>query len=296
MISEIKSFIKNSRSMDNEFVIELHEKLNRLMDVEKHYLRKENLLFPFLEQKGFTGPSKVMWAIHDDIRDLFKGIIASISSGNITSELIDNQIVPALQMISDMIYKEEQVLFPAAIETISDDEWMSIAKQSLDYGYTLIVPEKDWARTAVSESAGESKSAIGDRIRLSTGNFSLEQLEMLFKHLPVDITFVDEDNRVRFFSEGPKRIFHRSKAIIGRKVQNCHPPKSVHVVEKILEEFKSNQRDVAEFWLQLNGKFIHIRYFALRDSKGNYRGTIEVSQDVTEIRKLEGNKRILDPQ
>lgn len=131
-------------------------------------------------------------------------------------------------------------------------------------------------------------------LSLDTGQLTLEQINIMLKHLPVDVSFVDSNDELRYYSDTADRIFARTPAVIGRKVQNCHPPKSVHVVNKILEEFKKGNKDAAEFWIELKGKFIHIRYFAMRDADGNYRGTLEVSQDVTEIRKLRGERRLLD--
>jgi hypothetical protein len=131
-------------------------------------------------------------------------------------------------------------------------------------------------------------------LTLSTGELTLQQIDLMLTHLPVDVTYVDENDRVRYFSQGKTRIFDRSPAIIGRAVQKCHPPQSVHRVEIILEDFKAGRRDLAEFWIQMGGKFIHIRYYALNDDEGKYRGCIEVSQDVTHIRSLEGEKRLLD--
>jgi PAS domain S-box-containing protein len=133
-----------------------------------------------------------------------------------------------------------------------------------------------------------------DELKLDTGALSLEQINLVLKNLPVDLTFVDENDEVRYFSAGKERIFSRSAGIIGRRVQNCHPEKSVHIVNRILDEFKAGTRDVAGFWIQLKGKFIYIRYFAIRDEQGKYRGTLEVTQDITEIKKLEGERRLLD--
>jgi DUF438 domain-containing protein len=128
---------------------------------------------------------------------------------------------------------------------------------------------------------------------MHTGQLTLEQVNLIFTHLPVDLSFVDETDEVRFYSEGPERIFPRTPEVIGRKVQNCHPPKSVHMVQAILDEFRAGKQDTAEFWIEMQGKFLHIRYFAIRDRDGEYRGCLEVSQDVTGIRALEGERRLL---
>jgi hypothetical protein len=138
------------------------------------------------------------------------------------------------------------------------------------------------------------KVPVADAISLPTGNLSLEQLISIFKTLPVDLTFVDADDRVAFFSEGPQRVFSRSKAIVGRKVQHCHPPRSVDVVDRILSDFREGRQNVAEFWINFHGRFVHIRYFAVRDDKGKYAGTLEVTQDASRIRALEGERRLLE--
>jgi DUF438 domain-containing protein len=129
---------------------------------------------------------------------------------------------------------------------------------------------------------------------MPTGTLALEQLVAIFSTLPVDLTFVDADDRVAFFSEGPNRVFARSRAIIGRMVQNCHPPRSVDVVDRILNDFREGRQSVAEFWIQFMGRFVHIRYFAVRNSEGRYLGTLEVTQDVGAIRALEGERRLLE--
>jgi len=131
-------------------------------------------------------------------------------------------------------------------------------------------------------------------LNLTTGNLTLEQLNIMIQHLPFDITFVDENDEVRFYSEGPDRVFLRTPDVIGRKVQNCHPPKSVHIVNRILKAFREGTQDVAEFWIEMNGRFIHIRYFPIRDKDGSYRGTLEITQDITEIKKLSGERRLLN--
>jgi PAS domain S-box-containing protein len=282
---------KYEKLTSKELFLMWKQKNNLLFDIEKHYLKKENLLFPILEKKGFYGPATVMWGIHDDIREEMKNLATCLNSNS--PELVQStclqQARTVYQKIADMIYKEEKVLFPTSEEKLTDEDWYKIAIDIEEIGYCLIDGSSTWKpEKPIEEVTIEQASGI----RLSTGGFTLEQLETIFSYLPVDITFVDEEDRVKFFSNSKDRIFVRSKAIIGRKVQNCHPPKSVHVVEKILSDFKENKRDIAEFWLKLQEKFIHIRYFALRDQNKTYLGTLEVSQDVTDIRKLEGEKRL----
>ncbi len=153
---------------------------------------------------------------------------------------------------------------------------------------------KPGAPLAGGSAQGGHRKADGPRVPLDTGSLSAEQINLLLTNLPVDISFVDENDAVVYYSAVPRRIFPRSPGVIGRKVQNCHPPKSVDVVERILKAFRSGERDVAEFWIESGGRFILIRYFALRDESGAYRGTLEVSQDATAIRALRGERRLLD--
>lgn len=278
----------------------------QLLEIEKHFSRKENILFAYLEKHGVSGPPKVMWAIQDDIRDNLKQISQALSrphtERNELIELIQATALPALQAIEDLIYKEENIMFPMSMETLTEGEWTAIAEQSEEIGYTLIKPDFGWIPSAPPEPLvdpeafevdhkGEKNSPIG-LLPFETGALTLEQISLIFNHLPVDITFVDEKDIVRYFSFGKERIFQRSKAIIGRNVQNCHPPDSVHIVNKIISDFKSGRRDSAEFWLHMNGMFVYIQYFAIRDENGIYRGTIEVTQDIRQIQALQGDKRI----
>ncbi len=263
--------------------------LGQLSSIELHYVRKENQLFPILEAHGISGPSKVMWALHDDIRMMMKDVIGKSEKGSVTAL----EVKALIHMINDMIYKEEHILFPMALETLGEGDWEKVRKGEEEIGFAWIKPVKEWRP---SEEAYQEKLPVEKvgSLTLDTGLLTAEQLNLLLKHLPVDISFVDEQDKVAYYSQTEDRIFPRSPGIIGRSVQNCHPSKSVHVVNKILEEFKAGRKDSSEFWIQMKGRFIHIRYFAVRDDKGIYRGTLEVSQDVTSIRALEGQKRLLD--
>lgn len=267
-----------------------------LMDIEKHYLRKENLLFPFLEQHGITGPSKVMWGKHDEIREWMQAGSTGLDeltddvTAEILSSLIEFALKPATNAAAEMVMKEEEILLPMALERLSMTEWAAIHEQTLDYGYCLVEPEIKWLPD--SALVVEEVSGGEGRIRFGTGSLSPVELDAILNTIPFDMTFVDRDDTVRYFTRGRERIFARSKAIIGRKVQHCHPPKSVHIVQKILADFKSGSQDRAAFWINLGGRFIHIEYFALRERTGEYLGTLEVSQDLTEKRALAGEQRL----
>ncbi len=277
----------------------LRAQLTDLKDVETHYSRKENVLFPHLEKVGFMGPSKVMWGKDNEVRDLLRAPLAgldavtdSASAHTYVAEALD----PLLEEIEGMIFKEENILFPTALEKLEPGVWAEILKESDEVGYAFIVKpaETDELIRHLREAAPEAASYEEGAVVLPSGQLGLNELLCLFNTLPVDLTFVDADDRVKYFSEGPERIFPRPRSVVGRNVQNCHPPQSLGVVEKILSSFKDGSRDSYEFWLQMGGKFIHIRYFAVRDAGRRYLGCLEVSQDLTRLRALEGEKRLLD--
>jgi DUF438 domain-containing protein len=259
-----------------------------LAGIERHYLKKENQLFPRLEEKGISGPSKVMWAVHVDIRAHLKEFRKVVEMGDATLALNAGSWV--LQEIADMIGKEEKVLFPMCLEMLTDADWARVKKGEEEIGYAWIAPAPAWGAAA----AVPEVPATGAGLVLDTGVLTAEQIDLMLTRLPVDISFVDETDTVRYYSATADRIFPRTPGVIGRKVQNCHPPKSLDVVERILGDFRSGERDEAEFWIESRGRFIHIRYFAMRDRRGAYRGALEVTQDVTSIRALRGEKRLLD--
>ena len=273
------------------------ETVDSLGQVELHYQRKENQLFPVLEQRGVVGPSQVMWAIHDDVRALFKRVHAALEQG-------DRQALAApgaelVRTVVEMIYKEDNILLPMSQQLLDDSDWAQVRRGEEQIGYALVSPGDEWR--PVGGEAGEaphvdisaSRTAL-EALPLDTGLLSLEMVNLMLKSLPVDLSLVDENDRVAYYSDSAHRIFPRSPGVIGRKVQLCHPQKSVHMVERILSSFRAGERDVAEFWIEIGGRFLHIRYFALRDAHGSYRGTLELSQDVTAIRALEGQQRLLD--
>ena len=278
------------------FVLRLRAGLNSLMDVDKHYLRKEYLVFPYLESKGITGPPKVMWGKHDEERELLKAAIEALGSvTSVTKEellsLRDLVIKPAVQGIYDMIMKEEEILFPMCMDKLTEEEWYAVYEQTQEFGYCLYDPQVEWKPEGVEVS--EVTYGAGKSIRLSTGSFEPEEMEALFRTIPIDITFVDKDDKVKFFSLGPDRVFTRNRAILGRDVRMCHPPASVNIVEQILADFKSGKESSAAFWINFQGRFIYIEYFALRSEKGDYLGTIEFTQDLTHLRELKGEQRLL---
>ncbi len=291
------------------------ERFEAFREIEKHYARKENQLFPPLEATGFTGPTKVMWGKHDEIRSHLKSAADRLAAGDWAG--LKERFGTLASAVKKMMFLEERILFPTSVRKLKTTDWVRIKSGEPAIGYAWIKPSAVWdARLAESMSApaaepappapaapspGAEKLSAGgegpalETIRLSQGRLTPEQIDLMLRRLPVDITFVDDNDRVAYYSDGPERIFPRSPEVIGRKVQNCHPPKSVHIVNEIVQAFKEGTNDVAEFWIQREGgPFIHIRYFAVRDEAGSYRGTIEVSQDIAPLRALQGERRLLN--
>jgi DUF438 domain-containing protein len=268
--------------------------VERLFQIQTHYLRKENQLFPYMEKHGIEGPPKVMWAIHDDVRTVIKEGRAALAGGDTVAALSAARQLTT--MVDDMIYKEEKILFPMTLEALTEADWIEARQGEAEIGYALIGAPPEWPAAAAGAPAAPAvgEPAVGaDLLMLNTGALTLAQADLMLGALPLDFSFVDEDDRVRYYSEGD-RIFPRSPGVIGRKVQNCHPPESVHKVQAIIDAFRAGEKDTAEFWLTIAGRFLHIRYFAVHDAAGAYKGVVETVQDVTAIRALEGQRRLLD--
>ncbi|OGO41789.1 MAG: hypothetical protein A2137_07600 [Chloroflexi bacterium RBG_16_58_8] len=277
----------------------LRELLLTLKGIETHYQRKEQLLFPYLEKHGFMGPSKVMWGKDNEVRDLIKKALAGLDglAGPDTLVVYRKDLLePMLEEVLGMIFKEENILFPTSLEKLDAGEWVEILRESDEVGYVFIKKPAETVDLVkkLQKSLVEEVLVQDGSIELTTGAIRLDELTPLLNTLPIDLTFVDKDDTVRYFSEGKDRIFSRTKSVIGRKVQYCHPPQSLDVVEKILKSFKEGKKDSYDFWINLNGKLVYIRYFAVRDRKKGYLGTLEVTQDITGIKKLEGERRLLD--
>jgi hypothetical protein len=290
-----------------------------------HYTREEMLIFPYIERRGITAIPNVLWFKHDEIRSKLRRLnrLLSEDTGKSWEEYV-NEIVKIAKDVStalvDMVFRENNIFYPTIKVLLTEGEWKAIKDQEDMIGYYKVTPP-EWSSTAKPVQPYDIAPTLtpeqllslppevqtilkgqvlkpdeytvereGD-LKLDVGYLSPKEINSIFKSLPLDITFVDRDGRVRFFSGG-HRIFARTPSIIGRQVQFCHPPRSVHIVNKILKAFKDGEKDFAEFWIQMGGRTIHIRYFAVRDD-GEYLGTLEVVQDVTEIKRLEGEKRLL---
>jgi uncharacterized protein len=271
---------------------------DELVGVGVHYLRKEYLVFPFLEKAGIAGPPKVMWGVHDEIRAKIAAAADLLDNvDELDSEqlelVVETVLEPMLEQIESMTSKEDRILWPMCLEHLAVRDWESVRGQWDEFGKGLVEPAGIWLPVLPELPATPVELPSDDAITLPSGHLSVRQLTSLLNTLPMDITFVDADDRVGYFSEGTDRVFARNRAIIGRKVEDCHPPKSVHIVEEVVSDLKSGKRDVAEFWIQMGPRFVHIRYFAMRDETGEFLGTLEVTQDIAPLRALEGERRLL---
>ncbi len=299
----------NLEHIDYKYWKEAYDKIGQ---INTHYVRKENQLFPYLETKGFDKPSTVMWAMHDNIRALIKQYHSLLESKNY-QQLFESQD-KLFAAIEDMIFKEEKILWSTSLELISTDEWIAIRQGEDEVGYCLIDTPPMWnpkwkhpsekiktSSVQVAENvdpamfSGNGKmSKQQGAINLDVGAITPEQINLIFKYMPFDVTYVDENNEVRYYNKGEDRVFPRSSGIIGRQVKYCHPPKSVHIVEKIVDSFRNGEKDEANFWINFKDKFVYIQYFAVRDNEGNYKGVLEITYDAKTVRSLEGEQRLLD--
>ena len=297
-LQEITKKLKQADDLESakEEMKHLKEVAHHLMEKESHNVREENVLFPYLEKHGITEPPAIMWTEHNEMRENMKRLRALMETApkadfdKFTSRLeaLGKEIGESL---SSHIYKENNILYPTAMRAIAEEEWPQIREECDQLGYSVFMPEylKSAGKTA-PKGPGDTPEG---QVPLEPGPLSLEELEAVLDSLPVDISFVDHEDKVRYFNQPKERIFPRTKAVIGRSVQKCHPQKSVHVVNQILDDFRNGLRDRAEFWIQMGPRLVHIRYFPMRDKQGRYLGCLEVTQDITDIKKIEGEKRLL---
>ena len=280
----------------NENAEALLQHLNKLLEIDKHYSRKENILFPFLEKYDITGPPQVMWGVDDEIRAEIKDCIHRIQGREGDREENAEAVRQAVHRVKEMIFKEENILIPMALETLTEDEWLTMVSDSEEIGYTLVGPAGEWkpAREDVKGEITEKPVVDKGTVRLETGVLTTAELEAMLNSLPGDITFVDKNDTVKYFSQSKERIFARTKSVIGRSVENCHPPASVHIVANIVEDLRSGKKDHEDFWIQMGDAFVYIRYFAVRNEAGEYLGTLEFTQNIKHIQALTGEKRLAD--
>lgn len=268
-------------SVVKPYLLDLIEKFR---SIDAHYSKKENVFFPFLEKHGIETIPQVMWGVDNQIREKLKDAFITLSSSDDVSLIMD-KFYQMVDMVKEMVTKENMILFPLLRDTLSENDFKAIA-QALENPENAIYQSKEEVQTS-----SESEVVDGD-VRMSMGRLSTTEVNAIMNTLPLDMTFVDANDRVKFVSQGKHRIFDRPASVIGRPVHLCHPPQSVHIVKSIVEDLRSGKKDHEDFWINFRGQFVYIRYYAVRDEAGEYLGCLEVTQEISEIRSLEGEKRL----
>lgn len=290
ILNTLKPLVRklNDSPDDASSKTEASKTVTELLRFRQHYVQKENLLFPLIEQQMPEHKClQIMWSFHDDIVRNLKKLQNLLTGEHFDKHKFNRLCGDIFFNMLAIKFREEKILFPVMLQKIPTEKFDTLFPESLELGWPWITPEN-------IETMSTTASSINGQVDLDTGALTPEQIMMIFNHLPVDITYVDENDEVRYFSTPEKRVFPRTKAVIGRKVQNCHPPESIDVVNKIVASFKSGEKSRADFWINMKAEMILIRYFAIRDAEGKYRGTVEVTEEIGEIQKLKGQKRLLD--
>ncbi len=299
---DIRPYLEKSNPTDGKE--SLLAGIEKLSAISLHYKKKENLLFPYMEKYGITAPPKVMWGVDDEIREQIKTVKSAIIDAGLSSQELIEETEAMLTKVTEMIFKEENIMTPMLLEHLTLCDWKIIDEGMPEIGYMInkvpmwnseqiVEAENETTANVTAEKNGSEKLSEDGVIRLPSGEFKVEELTHMLNALPMDITFVDKNDQVKYFSEGLERAFPRTRSIIGRNVSNCHPPSSVHVVEQIVEDFKQGRKDHEDFWIKMGNKYILIRYYAVRNETGEYLGVLEVTQDIHPIQEITGEKRLL---
>ncbi len=284
---EIKPFLNAEGNMP---ILMIRIGLDRLQEIDKHFTRKEQLFFPYLEKKNIKGPSQVMWGVDDEIRKMIKDLKHTLNQPDTKVSDVKESMNHLIEEVEAMIMKENTILIPLLSENLNLYNFIKIDEASDEIGFFLEAPKARFNQEHTEETNEIEQTG---EVRFDAGSLSPYVLNAMLNTLPLDMTFVDKDGYVKYFTQGKERTFDRPKTILGRHVNMCHPPKSVHIVEKIVENFKSGKKDNEDFWINMRGKMIHIRYFAVRGKDNEYLGTLEMTQEIQEIRDLEGEKRLV---
>lgn len=280
--------------MNQTAVLMLRIGLERLSEVHVHFARKENVFFPLLEKYGITAPPKVMWGIDDEIRSELKEVLAIFSQDEFDLEETLNKAKAVVQKTKDMIFKENNILLPLMNDTFTIVEWYKIDKSQRENGLCLI-DDVAWVKNEEDfEEEEQIQETLNGEIPFDAGTLTNEEVNAILNTVPLDMTFVDKHDKVKYFTQGKERIFDRPHTILGRDVNMCHPPSSVHIVEKIVSDLRSGKKDNEDFWIRMGDMFVYIRYFAVRSKDGEFLGTLEVTQNIKPITELEGEKRLLE--
>ena len=255
-----------------------------LGDLRMHYIKKEELLMPLLYDYGVTGPSQVMWGIDDEMKRELAMIIKALKADAETLPMYEARIRALTQRVREMIFKEEKILFPLSLRYFTQMEWYRCYHDLPDMGISFGVPIPAWAEAQPwldQEAARLAQSQVGGKLQFPTGELSMEQLTTILQLLPVDITFIDKDDVVRFFTnEG--QVFTRPLSALGRDVMNCHPPEIIPVVRNLIADFKAKKRTQMIVHRYIRERPIRVHYQAMYDAAGAYIGTVEFVTDHAE--------------
>ena len=258
---------------------DLTEKIAKVRELSVHYAKKGDLLYPLLKVKyNILGPSQVMWTVDDEIRDELSRLIKKPED----SEEWQSRANAVLQRAAEMIYKEDNILFPLCAANFTEDEWKQIYRDSKDYAACLGVEPRIWENAEGLMPA--ANTATDGEIVMPGGHMTISQLTAMLNTIPLEISFVDADNINRYFNEGPK-VFKRPQMAIDREVFSCHPPKIEPMVRAIISDFRNGKRSQVPVWMEKNGRTMLVTYMAVRDSEGQYVGTMEIVQDMEFARK-----------
>lgn len=305
LISTLESYTEDLNDSNKRA---LQSSVTAIAQIDKHYSRKENLIFPIMEKYDITAPPQVMWGVDDEIRDMIKAVLSALESSNTDKQTVKKSVEDFTAQIEEMIFKEEEIMIPMVLDIFSDEDWIAIEESSADIGYTMIPEPKRLEQEKNLIDAIKSKAILKSgstdigmvaadsqtKIKFDAGSLTSEELNSILNTVPIDMTFVGVDNKVRYFTQGKERVFERPLTIIGRQVKHCHPPKSVHIVEGIIGDLRSGKKDNEDFWIRMGDVFVYIRYFAVRNKKDEYLGVLEVTQNIQPITELEGEKRLVE--
>jgi DUF438 domain-containing protein len=283
-LAKIKPYYKREVISKNKE--ELWRIFNECKTFDLKFNKMQNVIFSHLEGVlPSNKPLEVLWELHDDARALLNTILVKLKNDDTDEEELIKLIGTYHYLIFGINQKEELILLPVMKQLLKREEIDSIYQECVEIGFVFKEPEKP-------KKTKESEEEISGYFISKTGKISIKELIQMLNHLPMDITFVDKHDTVLYYNESKKRHFLRTPSVIGRQVKNCHPPKSVHVVEGIIADFKDNKKDFEEFWINFKGETLYIAYYAVRDELGEYLGVLEVSQDITKFKNLTGEKRL----
>jgi DUF438 domain-containing protein len=309
IIFNLNNFIEDNNENNKQ---KLYNGLLKLKEIDNHYKRKENLIFPYMENYEITAPPQVMWGVDDEIRADLKIVLASFDSQ--LSEFFPEEVRTLVTKVNEMIFKEEEIMFPMIVDLFTVEEWIAIEKATKDFGFSFITAIKRWKTALLDKEELDKKNKTLGTIKLGkselgkiskdsnslidfdAGSLTSKEINAILNTIPIDMTFVGADNKVKYFTQGKERVFDRPLTIIGREVKHCHPPKSVHIVEQIVEDLRTGKKENEDFWIKMGPNFVYIRYFAVRDKEGIFLGTLEVTQNIKPITEIEGEKRLRDSE